>query len=168
MYNKAKRILELIAAIIGIVLGALVLLEGVIVIFDSSYTLVNYLMNIENVRLEQIWDVTEYYVGGMLKSAVGVFLLVFGIKLVKKPVIVDGQYKSHKRQDIVLIVFLGLCILFNVIFGSRFGWTTGIAAATIALKIVALCLKNGQPEAVVEESSEKEAPVEESDESKPL
>lgn len=117
MYNKAKRKLDLVASIIGIVCGAIYLIVALVLWiqlvallgYGSSYSVVCALYTL--IFLE------------ILCCTVGVLLLVSNIKVVKMPVKKDGVWENRFKKDLFACITLGLFTLIGFIF-----------------KIIALCL----------------------------
>ncbi len=167
--NKAKRILGLVSAILGILLGVM---EIFITLVSAAELL--EILSTANLSEEAAIELVGVFLGYTIMIALGIILIVFNAKLCGSPVIVNGAYDSRKGRQITTTVFLSI---FVVIYAARIsnqamfsvpGFLLGFV--TLVLRIVALCLKHPAPVAsesapvvkstpVVESAPVKSAPV---------
>ncbi len=140
MYNRAKRILGLIAGISTIAIGGLACLGGLL-----------------SLALIELMGGSALFFS-IPAIGLAIPLCILGAKACKKPAQVDGVWVSDKKIRIASIVLLGVLFVFEIIvsaifleaaetmaemvsFADLFSSVATSAIEPIALHIVTLCLK---------------------------
>ncbi len=150
MYNKTKYALNLTAAILCIVIGALELIGGVVTLIAS--------IGLSGAATEA--GVTSLViivlVCSILDICLGVVFVMLGAKGCKKPIKVNDVYPSTKKLDATMIVFFSIMIvlgLFSFVLSSASVFliiSFILALGGLGIKIAAMCLKNSVDDNVVE------------------
>ena len=144
-YNKAKKVLDKIAGIIGVVVASILIILSIALII-SSFRYFTGEMNYLNYYYDYYYDQYLYYeidnshfgwsylLPGIYFLVSSILTLIFSIKLLKSPFLPNGQLRKKNGARIWLLVL-------SAITGDL---------VVLGLTIAALCLKDfKQPKAEV-------------------